>query len=30
VREAIDRLLKSRGEFDSAVATFFAGGETPT
>jgi 3-deoxy-D-manno-octulosonate 8-phosphate phosphatase (KDO 8-P phosphatase) len=30
VREAIDRLLKSRGEFDAAVAKFFAGGETPT
>ncbi len=30
VREAIDRLLKSRGEFDAAVARFFAGGETPT
>lgn len=30
VRESIERLLKSRGEFDSAVARFFAGGETPT
>lgn len=30
VREAIDRLLKSRGEFDTAVARFFAGGATPT
>ena len=30
VREAIDRLLKSRGEFDRAVARFLAGGETPT
>ena len=30
VREAIERLLKSRGEFDAAVARFFAGGETPT
>jgi 3-deoxy-D-manno-octulosonate 8-phosphate phosphatase (KDO 8-P phosphatase) len=30
VREVIDRLLKSRGEFDAAVAKFFAGGETPS
>lgn len=30
VREAIERLLKSRGEFDTAVARFFAGGETPS
>jgi 3-deoxy-D-manno-octulosonate 8-phosphate phosphatase (KDO 8-P phosphatase) len=30
VREVVDRLLKSRGEFDAAVATFFAGGDAPS
>lgn len=30
VREVIDRLLKSRGEFDAAIARFLAGGDTPT
>lgn len=30
VREVIDRLLKSRGEFDAAIAKFFTGGETPS
>ncbi len=30
VREVIDRLLKSRGEFDAAVAGFFAGGDAPS
>jgi 3-deoxy-D-manno-octulosonate 8-phosphate phosphatase (KDO 8-P phosphatase) len=30
VREVIDRLLKSRGEFDAAVSRFFAGGATAT
>jgi 3-deoxy-D-manno-octulosonate 8-phosphate phosphatase (KDO 8-P phosphatase) len=30
VREVVDRLLKSRGEFDAAVAGFFAGGDAPS
>jgi 3-deoxy-D-manno-octulosonate 8-phosphate phosphatase (KDO 8-P phosphatase) len=30
VREVIDRLLRSRGEFDGAVAGFFAGGDAPS
>ena len=30
VREVIDRLLKSRGEFESSVSRFFAGGPAPT
>jgi 3-deoxy-D-manno-octulosonate 8-phosphate phosphatase (KDO 8-P phosphatase) len=29
VREVIDRLLKSRGEFESSVSRFFAAGATP-
>jgi 3-deoxy-D-manno-octulosonate 8-phosphate phosphatase (KDO 8-P phosphatase) len=30
VREVIDRLLQSRGEFDAAVSRFFAAGATPS